>query len=164
MAQTLLSFQGTQFKLFASPWSAPAWMKTNGQMEHGGQLKGDIDGPYYQTWANYFVRYFEEYAKNGITFWGVTMQNEPDASQRWQSMIYNSSMERYFWIERLIVSRDYAKGLWGQTLLANPTTKSLKRMVLDHNRNMVIDYSNTVISFLGEIGLDFRRQRCLRHG
>lgn len=54
MAQTALG--NTQLKLFASPWSAPAWMKTNNEMENGGNLKGDVNGPYYITWANYFVR------------------------------------------------------------------------------------------------------------
>jgi glucosylceramidase len=48
---------GGALKLFASPWSAPGWMKTNGQMLHGGFLKGEVNGPYYQTWANYFLRY-----------------------------------------------------------------------------------------------------------
>ncbi|KAH7730963.1 O-glycosyl hydrolase family 30 protein [Aphelenchoides avenae] len=33
-------------------------MKTNGQMKGGGQLKGEINGPYYQTWAKYLVRKF----------------------------------------------------------------------------------------------------------
>ena len=55
-AQALLSKNGGQLKLFASPWSAPGWMKNNSQMEHGGYLKGEVNGPYYQTWANYFVR------------------------------------------------------------------------------------------------------------
>lgn len=43
-------------KLFSSPWSAPGWMKTSGKMSGDGILKGDIGGPYYQIWANYFVR------------------------------------------------------------------------------------------------------------
>ncbi|KHJ75944.1 O-Glycosyl hydrolase family 30 [Oesophagostomum dentatum] len=49
-----LSKNATRF--FASPWSAPAWMKTNGHMKGGGELKGKQGGEYYQTWANYFVR------------------------------------------------------------------------------------------------------------
>ena len=53
MAQNLI---GDQLKLYASPWSAPAWMKTDDEMEHGGILLGEMNGPYYQTWANYFVR------------------------------------------------------------------------------------------------------------
>uniref|UniRef100_A0A915E4C5 Glucosylceramidase n=1 Tax=Ditylenchus dipsaci TaxID=166011 RepID=A0A915E4C5_9BILA len=42
-------------KLFASPWSAPGWMKTNGHMKGGGHLKGEFNGPYYRTYAKYFV-------------------------------------------------------------------------------------------------------------
>ena len=43
-------------KLFGSPWSAPAWMKTNGQIIHGGFLIGKPGEKYYKTWANYFVK------------------------------------------------------------------------------------------------------------
>ena len=46
-----------KLKLFASPWSAPGWMKQTGHMVSGGTMIGDVNGPYYQTWANYFVRY-----------------------------------------------------------------------------------------------------------
>ena len=38
-------------KLFASPWSAPAWMKTNNNIKGSGYLLPQ----YYQTWAEYFV-------------------------------------------------------------------------------------------------------------
>ena len=46
-----------KLKLFASPWSAPGWMKQTGKMIGGGTMIGAVNGPYYQTWANYFVRY-----------------------------------------------------------------------------------------------------------
>ncbi|MBN1560219.1 hypothetical protein JW998_08210 [candidate division KSB1 bacterium] len=49
-------------KIYASPWSPPAWMKTNNDMLHGGQLKPD----YFQTWADYFVKYVKAYEKEGI--------------------------------------------------------------------------------------------------
>lgn len=39
-------------------------------------------------------RFFEEYAKAGVNFWGVTMQNEPGGANRWQNLDYNASMER----------------------------------------------------------------------
>lgn len=45
-----------QLILFASPWSAPGWMKTTNKMIGGGILKGDFNGKYYITWANYFLR------------------------------------------------------------------------------------------------------------
>lgn len=60
-------------KLVASPWSAPAWAKTNNDIAHGGFLKTK----YYQYWADYLIKFFDEYEKRGIKFWAVTTQNEP---------------------------------------------------------------------------------------
>ncbi|CAH0549500.1 unnamed protein product [Brassicogethes aeneus] len=60
-------------ELFASAWSAPPWMKTNNDFAGVGFLKLE----YYQTWAEYYVKFFEEYDKRGVKFWGVTTQNEP---------------------------------------------------------------------------------------
>jgi O-glycosyl hydrolase len=46
-----------QIKLFGSPWSPPAWMKTNHKFQAGGQLRGEVGGEYYQIFADYFVKY-----------------------------------------------------------------------------------------------------------
>ncbi len=43
-------------KLFGSPWSPPAWMKTNHKFDGGAPLRGEVGGEYYQTGANYFVK------------------------------------------------------------------------------------------------------------
>jgi glucosylceramidase len=59
-------------KLMGSPWSPPAWMKTNGSMK-GGKLKTDC----YDVYADYFVRYIKELHDQGITIDAVTPQNEP---------------------------------------------------------------------------------------
>lgn len=64
-------------KLFASPWAPPEWMKDNHKFNESGALVGPVGGRYYQTWAQYFVRFFEEYAKHNISFWGLTVENEP---------------------------------------------------------------------------------------
>ena len=82
---------GGNLRLFSTPWSPPGWMKSNGRMKGGGVMKGDMNGQYYQTWAKYFVRFFEEYHKAGIDFWGTTIQNEPtsglDPFWKWQTMV-----------------------------------------------------------------------------
>ena len=62
-----------EIKLFASPWSAPAWMKSNNAINGSGYLLPE----YYQSWANYFVKYLDSYKEEGIDFWGLTSQNEP---------------------------------------------------------------------------------------
>lgn len=59
-------------KVMGSPWSAPAWMKTNGSLK-GGKLKPEA----YDVYANYFVRYVQAYAAEGIDIDAVTPQNEP---------------------------------------------------------------------------------------
>ena len=58
-----------------SPWSPPAFMKTNGDMNHGGQLKEE----YYQAWANYYVKFIQAYREKGIQIDALTIQNEPAA-------------------------------------------------------------------------------------
>lgn len=42
--------------LYASPWTSPVWMKTNGAMTGRGTLKGSPGDKYHQTWAKYFIR------------------------------------------------------------------------------------------------------------
>ncbi len=59
-------------KILGSPWSAPAWMKTNGSTK-GGELKEE----YYEVYANYFVKYIQAMASEGITIDAITIQNEP---------------------------------------------------------------------------------------
>lgn len=61
-----------QIKIMGSPWSPPAWMKTN-QDTRGGSLKPE----YYAVYANYLLKYIQEMAKEGITIDAITVQNEP---------------------------------------------------------------------------------------
>jgi glucosylceramidase len=59
-------------KILGSPWSAPAWMKTNHEMK-GGSLKKQ----YYGVYAKYFVKYIRAMKKEGIRLDAITIQNEP---------------------------------------------------------------------------------------
>ncbi|GAB3996641.1 glycoside hydrolase family 30 beta sandwich domain-containing protein [Spirosoma daeguense] len=59
-------------KLMGSPWSPPAWMKSNNNSK-GGSLKST----YYDAYARYFVKYIQGMAKEGIRIDAVTIQNEP---------------------------------------------------------------------------------------
>ncbi|EPB74231.1 O-Glycosyl hydrolase family 30 [Ancylostoma ceylanicum] len=126
-------------KFFASPWSAPAWMKTNGRMQGGGRLKGEEGGEYYKTWANHYVRFFEEYHKNGVDFWGLTIQNEPtsgsDPNYRWQTMYFNAEMERNF-----------IKDLLGPALKSSSYSKDLKLMINDDQRDTLPKWVDTVLN------------------
>lgn len=59
-------------KLYGSLWTAPKWIKTNGEYL-GGVLKDDM----YQVYANYFVKFLDAYKDQGVSFWGLTTGNEP---------------------------------------------------------------------------------------
>ena len=61
-----------QLRLVASPWSAPAWMKTGGSL-----LQGTLRPEAYDVFARYFQRFIQAYAAEGVPIFAVTMQNEP---------------------------------------------------------------------------------------
>lgn len=59
-------------KIMGSPWSAPSWMKTN-----NNTIGGSLRPEYFETYANYFVKYIKAYENEGITIDAITIQNEP---------------------------------------------------------------------------------------
>ena len=65
--------------IFASPWSPPGWMKTGGSI-CGGYMRAE----YVDCYAEYVVRFVEEYAKCGIRISALTPQNEPETQQHGQ--------------------------------------------------------------------------------
>lgn len=128
MIKAALATSKTPFKLFATPWSPPAWMKTNGEMNHGGKLKPE----YRQAWADYFVRYIQEYKKQGVNLWGLTMQNEPEANSGWDNCLYTPAEHRDF-------IRDYL----GPTLRRSHL-QSVKILAWDHNRDDMVEYADAL--------------------
>ena len=86
---------------FASPWSAPAWMKTSGKLEGGG-IKPEM----LEVYAAYLGRFVDEYAKRGITISAITPQNEPLSSQTYPSAFFPPEEEA-----KLI--KNYLGTAWG---------------------------------------------------
>lgn len=83
---------GRPLKLMLSPWSPPAFMKTNGERKHGGSLKPE----YRDFWADYICRYIEEFQKRGFEVERISIQNEAKAVQTWDSCIYTAQQEKEF--------------------------------------------------------------------
>ncbi|MFD2561036.1 glycoside hydrolase family 30 protein [Aquimarina rubra] len=70
------------FKIFASPWTAPPWMKDN-----KGWVGGKLLPEHYDTWALFFSKYVDAYKEQGINIWGFTVENEPHGNgDNWESM------------------------------------------------------------------------------
>lgn len=81
--------QNPSLKFLASPWSPPAFMKDNHHLYRGGKLLPK----YRELWCNYLVSYVKSYSKYGIPITYMTIQNEPQAKQIWESCLYSSSEE-----------------------------------------------------------------------
>ena len=119
---------GGKLDLFASPWSPPAFMKDNNNMLQGGKLKPE----FYDSWALYYTKFIKEYEKDGMPVWGISIQNEPMAKQRWESCIYTGEEER-----------DFLKNNLGPTM-EKEGLKDKKIVVWDHNRDLVYQRAQTL--------------------
>lgn len=79
-------------KIMATPWSAPAWMKTNGNLRNGGRLRTDLYGSY----ARYFVKYLTQMADRGIPIYALSVQNEPLLGSGYPTMEMAAAEQRTF--------------------------------------------------------------------
>lgn len=121
---------GGKLTMYASPWSPPAFMKTNGTMLKGGKLKPE----YYQAWANYYTKFVKAYEKEGMPIWGISIQNEPMATQKWESCLYTAEEER-----------DFLKNYLGPTM-QKAGLGSKKIIAWDHNRDLLYQRASTMLN------------------
>lgn len=83
---------GRSIPMMLTPWSPPAWMKTNASRVGGGMLKEE----YYDLWAEYICRYIRQLIHDGVDVQMLSAQNEPKAVQTWDSCIYSAKQEQTF--------------------------------------------------------------------
>lgn len=125
---------GADFKIIASPWSPPSWMKTG---ETATMTNGTLLPKYYGLWATYLSKYVSAYAEKGITIWAITPQNEPlhyhDA--RWDSSGFTAEQGRDFLRDHLgpqLVKDGH--------LILNDLDAGLRVLLYDHNKSTMNDY------------------------
>jgi glucosylceramidase len=97
-------------------------------MLQGGKLLPEFR----QAWADYYVKFIKAYEKEGIPVWGLTIQNEPMAVQRWESCVYTADEER-----------DFLKNYLGPTL-EEEGLGDKNIVVWDHNRDLISERANTI--------------------
>ena len=114
-------------KIIATPWSAPAWMKTNGNYS-GGSLKAEC----YDVYARYFVKYIQAMQAEGIPIEAVTPQNEPLNANNNPAMVMQANEENNF-----------IKNYLAQQFKANNI--KAKIIVYDHNLD-VPEYAEQILS------------------
>jgi glucosylceramidase len=128
MIKRAIQSAGGNLLLYASPWSAPSFMKSNGTMLQGGTLLPQ----FYQAWANYYTKFVKAYEKAGMPIWGITIQNEPMATQKWESCLFSATAER-----------DFLKNYLGPTM-QKEGLGSKKIVVWDHNRDLMNHRANVI--------------------
>jgi glucosylceramidase len=121
---------GGKLTIFASPWSPPAFMKDNNNMLHGGKLKPE----FYEAWAKYYTKFIKGYQREGIPIWGITIQNEPMATQTWESCIYTAEEER-----------DFLKNYLGP-IMKREGLADKKIIAWDHNRDLIYQRVSTLLA------------------
>ncbi len=119
-----------RLRLMASPWSPPPWMKTNFRMDDGGRLRRE----YAPSWARFFVKFVDSMQREeGLNIWAVTVQNEPQAHQVWESCLYTPEQERDFIRDHLGPALEKA-GLAHVKLIAH-----------DHNRDILEAHADAIL-------------------
>ena len=117
-------------KFLASPWSPPRFMKSNKLLIFGGRLLEK----YYQTYANYISKYIIDYKSKGINIDYITIQNEPEATQVWESCRYTAEQEANFAVNFLF-----------------PTFKenniNTKIIAWDHNKDLLLERVNKIMNY-----------------
>lgn len=121
--------RGETLDIMLSPWSPPAFMKTNEERTNGGKLKPE----YRQLWAEYICRYIKEYERKGFRVRRLTIQNEPAAVQTWDSCIYTAEEEKEF-IKNALYPALIKHGL-----------SDVKINIWDHNKERVVERARTMI-------------------
>ena len=111
---------GGKLNILASPWSPPAWMKTNNRMDDGGSLRRE----YAPAWARYYVKFVQAMRAEHVPVWALTVQNEPEARQTWESCLYTPEQER-----------DFVRDHLGPALTKAGLT-DVKLLSFDHNRDI----------------------------
>lgn len=92
MLEDIKAVVGDELKLMLTPWTPPAFMKTNKSRVGGGKLKPEYRG----MWAEYLCRYIKEFKDRGYTVQRISLQNEQNAVQTWDSCLFTAEEEKVF--------------------------------------------------------------------
>lgn len=114
---------GRSIPLMFTPWSPPAWMKTNASRLGGGMLKEE----YYDVWAEYLCKYIRQWMNAGADVRTLSAQNEPKATQTWDSCVFSAAQERTFIREHLYPA------------LRRNGLEQIELLIWDHNKERAFE-------------------------
>jgi glucosylceramidase len=120
---------GKKLKIMLSAWSPPAFMKTNQSRKNGGSLKPE----YRQRWAEYLCKYIEMFKNRGYNVVRMSIQNEPNAVQTWDSCVYTGEEEKVF-------LRDFL-----YPTLQKHELSDIEVFIWDHNKERLFERASEII-------------------
>ena len=112
----------------ASPWSPPRFMKTNWLLIFGGHLRKK----YYDLYSEYLTRFIREYKAEGINIKYLTIQNEPEARQIWESCVFSLEQQKDLIYNYMIPKMEKYK-------------LETKLLVWDHNKERLSEVAKFLI-------------------
>ena len=127
--QSAQAFCPKKIGIMLTPWSPPVYMKDNRDRNGGGKLRRE----HYADWADYICRYILAYRSHGLDVKKLSVQNEPNAAQLWDSCLFTSEEEQLF-------LRDYLY----PSLLKN-RLGDLDVYIWDHNKERLFDRVHSVV-------------------
>lgn len=120
---------GKPIPLMAAPWSPPQFLKNNGERNGGGVLLKE----HYEFYAQYLCHYIVQLRAAGASIVRLTVQNEPDALQTWDSCLYTPLQEKEF-------IRDFLYPALQQNGL-----KDVELFIWDHNKERVFERARDIL-------------------
>ncbi|MGD2054189.1 MAG: glycoside hydrolase family 30 beta sandwich domain-containing protein [Gammaproteobacteria bacterium] len=132
----------SDLKIIASAWTAPAWMKDIEDWYIPGDEKNNYHGTggslkhgYEKYYADYLIRYLEEYSRQGVKLWGITPVNEPNGNNgQWESMHFSAESQN-----------DFIKHHLGPALQRSKYD-DVKLLIYDHNRDGLEHWAHVLYS------------------
>ena len=120
---------GRQLRIMLSPWSPPAFMKSNHSRINGGSLLPE----YYGMWAEYICKYIKEFTKRGYKVERLSLQNEAKAVQTWDSCVYTAAQEKTFLADYMYPA------------LKEHGYNDVEIFIWDHNKERVFERVNEIV-------------------
>jgi glucosylceramidase len=89
-----------QTEFLATPWTPPAWMKSNHSLGNQGD-RGTLLGSAYRPWSEYFVKFIQAYAAAGVPIGALTVQNEPGNPTLYPGLNFSAAAESTWIVQDL---------------------------------------------------------------
>ena len=121
---------GAPLWILASPWSPPAWMKSNGKMNDGGSLLRECR----DAWALFFAKVAKAFAAEGFPVSAFTVQNEEKARQTWDSCVWSAEE-----------TRDFVRDHLGPALKKAGLSKKIPLYFWDHNKERTLERARAML-------------------